>query len=789
MPFRFFLPLSRLRFPASRRGRLALALLFLAALFPLLPRLWPKAPLAARAPSSVAVYDSQHRLLRLTLAGDEQYRLWVPLDKISPALVDGVMLYEDRGFRWHPGVNPWSLLRAVASTVAGPRRMGGSTLTMQLARRLYHLDSRSIAGKLVQMARAVQLELFYTKDEILEAYLNLAPYGGNIEGAAAASLIYFGKRAEKLTLAEALTLAVIPQNPGRRAPERGGLTAARDRLFQAWLDRHPEAANERELFRLPVVMRNPRQLPFRAPHFVDGVLAQRPPGAEVTTTLDAGLQRLLERHLRAYVERSGRLGVRNAAALLVDSRDMGIKAAVGSADFFDDAIDGQVSALSAKRSPGSTLKPFIYALALDQGLIHPLTVLKDSPQSFGGYTPENFDGRFAGPLTATDALNRSRNLPAIALAARLNNPGLHGFLRAAGVAKLAPESHYGLALVLGGAETSMEELARLYAILANRGELRPLRSLASEPVVQPGKGQRLLSDEASFLVLDMLRQNPRPDAAPAGVGTPLAVQWKTGTSYGFRDAWTVGTFGPYVLVVWLGNFDNTPNPALVGVQMASPLFFELVDSIRAAQPGLLAPAWPPPANLTRVEVCAASGDLPNADCPQRVQTGFIPGKSPIRVSTLHRRLVIDNANGRIACPPYQPGATHEEVFEFWSSDMLALFNQAGLPRRTPPARSPGCATQEGDAALGNPPRITSPLRGVSYTLRLSRPEEQAISLQATVDAGAAQVYWFADEKYLGAAPRGRSFSWQPPGPGHFVLRAVDDAGRADSREVAVSVAQ
>ena len=775
---------------SARRRRLGLllALLLLPPLcFLALPRVWPKAPLSAQAPSSVAVYDAQHRLLRLTLASDEQYRVWVPLEKIAPALVEGVLLYEDRWFHWHPGVNPWSLARAAWATAGGERRLGGSTLTMQLARRLYRLDSRSIPGKLVQIARALQLELFYTKREILEAYLNLAPYGGNVEGAAAASLIHFGKRAEKLTLAEALALAVIPQNPARRAPHRDGLTAARDRLYQAWLRQHPEAGSERELFRLPAAVRRARDLPFLAPHFVDGILSRRPAGGELRTTLDLGLQRLLERHLRAYVERSGRLGVRNAAALLVDSRDMGVKAAVGSADFFDAEISGQVSALTARRSPGSALKPFIYALALDQGLIHPLTVLKDSRQSFGGYTPENFDGRFAGPLTATEALNRSRNLPAIALAARLDNPGLHGFLKAAGVARLAAESHYGLALVLGGAETTMEELAQLYALLANRGELQALRTLESDP---PAKGQRLISEEAAWLVLDMLRQNPRPDAAPAAAGgNPLPVHWKTGTSYGFRDAWTVGVFGPYVLVVWLGNFDNAANPALVGVQMAAPLFFELVDSIRVARPGLAPTLLRQPLNLARVEVCAASGDLPNADCPQRAETWFIPGKSPIRVSTLHRRLTLDKATGLVACPPYLPGRTHEEVFEFWPSDMLALFNQAGLPRRTPPARPAHCPGGDDAAAAGAAPRITSPLRGVVYTQRLSHPEEQSIALQATVDAGVARLYWFADEKFLGAAPRGRSLAWHPPGPGHYVLRAVDDAGRADTREVAVSVAQ
>jgi penicillin-binding protein 1C len=750
-----------------------------------LPRVLPKPPLLAHIPSSIAIYDAQQHLLRLTLASDEQYRLLLPISKVSPELTEAVSLYEDRWFRWHPGFNPWSLIRAAYATAAGQRRMGGSTLTMQLARRIYRIDTRSIPGKLQQILRAVQLELFYTKDEILEAYLNLAPYGGNVEGSAAASLIYFGKRAEKLTLEQALTLAVIPQNPLHRAPTQTELTHARDRLFTLWCLRHPEAKREADLLHLPVQVRNTHNLPFLAQHFVAERIAERPAARELVSTLDLRLQRLMERHLHSYIERQKRIGIKNAAAMLVDTRDMGVKAAVGSADFFDDSISGQVSALTAKRSPGSTLKPFIYALAIDQGVIHPLTVLKDSAQSFGSYTPENFDGRFVGPLTATDALNRSRNLPAIALATKLDKPSLYDFLRAAGVNRLESENHYGLALVLGGGEVTMEELTQLYAMLANHGRLRPLRLLETD---KPNEGTPLLSDEAAFMVLDMLRQNPRPDTSIAsGIPNSLPVHWKTGTSNGFRDAWTVGVFGPYVLTVWLGNFDNTANPALVGIQAAAPLFFELVNSINSIQPNLHSMLIQTPPNLMRVDVCAASGDLPNADCPQLAQTWFIPGKSPIRVSTLHRKLVIDNASGLVACPPYRPKRTHTEVFEFWTSDMLNIFHQAGLPRRLPPAHMPHCA----DAAdnSGTPPQITSPLRGVIYTLRLSRKEEQTISLQATVDASASEVYWFAGEHYIGKTPRGQALTWLPSGPGHYVLRAVDDAGRSDSRETTVSIAQ
>src|SRR5881628_521561 len=439
----------------------------------LVPRVIPHQPLRARFATSTAVYDRDGGLLRVTLSGDGAYRIWVPLDRLSPLLVDATLLQEDRYFRLHPGVNPLALARGAWRTyVVGARRQGGSTITMQLARILYGIRSSTPAGKLVQMGRALELELGYNKRAILEAYLNLVPYGGNLEGAAAASLIYFGKDPSRLTLSEALTLAVLPQNPTRRAPIAGeapgvGLRAARARLYARWQATHPEIEGEASLMKGASRIGSPGDLPFRAPHLVDAVLADAGRASEVHTTLDRRLQALLERQIRGYVAAQARVGVHNAAAMLVDSRTMDVKALVGSADFFNRDIAGQVNGTAAKRSPGSALKPFIYALGLDQGVLHPMTVLKDAPSAFGAYSPENFDGRFVGPLTAKEALIRSRNVPAVYVASRLS--------------KLRSREYYGLALVLGGGELTMEELVSLYGGLANQGVVRPVRYRADQP--------------------------------------------------------------------------------------------------------------------------------------------------------------------------------------------------------------------------------------------------------------------------------------------------------------------
>jgi penicillin-binding protein 1C len=605
-----------------------------------------------------------------------------------------------------------------------------------------------------------------------------------VEGAGAASLVLFGRPVAELSVPQLMTLAVIPQNPrGRRfaastSQSAGALDDARCRLWVRWLQIHPADARFSGAIAAPVQAGSPEKLPFLAPHFTDSVLRQA--AGDVRTTLDLRGQIAVERMLQSYVREQSAIGIHNAGALLLEVTGDGTaetRAYVGSADYRDAAIDGQVNAVAAKRSPGSALKPFVYALALDQGLLHPRSILKDAPSSFGPFSPENFDGRFLGPIAAEDALIRSRNVPAVAVASQLAHPNLYDFLKASGVSRLNSEHHYGLALALGGGEVSMEELARMYAVLLNGGRVPEIRSIDSRTALARTPGEQLLSSEASFITLDMLGKNPRPDT---GQPASPAVAWKTGTSWGFHDAWSVGVFGRFVLVVWVGNFDNTANPAFVGVQAAAPLLFRIVDALRSQgldRGGLTMPA---PRNIARIEVCAASGELPNADCPQTVATWYIPGKSPIRVSELHRRVYVD-ANGRGACGP-GPGI-HQETYEFWSSDMLRLFREAGMPRRAPPAM-PDCATaMPGDER--DAPHIVSPLRGVAYTLRLR--SLQPLTLSANVGARTRATYWFAGKAFLGRVERGESLSWLPPQAGRYSLRAVDDDGAADARDIDIEI--
>jgi penicillin-binding protein 1C len=757
-------------------ARLSVAALLAGAL---LLRLLPAPPLARYAPSSTAVYALDGELLRLTVASDHQYRLWTPLAQVSPDYVAALLLHEDRHFGWHFGINPLALVRAAWRTGSGGVRQGGSTVTMQLARLVYRLNTKTLTGKLRQIACAEWLELRYSKAQILEAYVNLTPYGRNVQGVGAASLIYFGKPAARLTFAESLALAVIPQAPrarGARGLDAPALSAARVRLADEWARTYPAPPEALAAARGPLQLRTLQQLPFEAPHLVDALLSEGRGTTQTRTTLVLAQQHVLERAVRQYIATTRSLGVSNAAALLVDTRAMSVTALVGSADFFDAAIAGQVNGVAAKRSPGSALKPFIYGLAIDQGIIHTRSILKDAPTAFGGYAPENFDGTFVGPVSAHDALIASRNVPAVWLAAQLAQPDLYQLLQSAGVAHLASEQHYGLALALGGGEVTMEELAGLYAMLANGGKFAPLRYLAATPAAA---SVPLLSRQAAFMVLSILRDNPRPDGLP---NQQPRIAWKTGTSWGFRDAWSAGVVGPYVLIVWVGDFDGSSNPALVGAQVAAPLFFRIADALRASHTQLGELQLRPPPGVARVAVCAASGDLPNDACPQRTLAWYIPGKSPIRISTVHRRIALDTRTGLMACADTPPQFVAWQVFEFWPSDIQKLFARAGMPRRRAPADRCGATTSQ---AMAAPPVITSPRAGVSYQLRTSQAARETLQLTATAAAETQSLYWFADSAFLGSSAPSVPLAWLPARGGDFTLSVVDDHGASASRVVRV----
>jgi penicillin-binding protein 1C len=736
----------------------------------------PKPPLLDGISFSQCVRDRNGKLLRVTLSADQKFRIWTPLAEISPDLIHATLRYEDKYYAHHPGVNPLALARCALDLLRFHRvTAGGSTITMQLARLRFHLHTRNISGKLEQIIRSVELERHYSKNEILEAYLNLAPYGRNIEGIGAASQIYFDKPASKLSRPEAVALSVIPQSPTRRALHIDRENHSINLAQSSWYDRAKIDSNA-EFSMRDFQPRMQTEQKFFAPHFVQQVLESSHRRDQIITTLDFEKQRAIERRVTDYIASNRNRSIENAAVLLVYTRTMDVLAQVGSADFNNTAINGQVDGTRSPRSPGSTLKPFVYALALEQGLIHPLSILADAPRSFGEYNPENFDREFLGPIRACDALARSRNVPAVELASHLAHPTLYEFLNTADVHLPKPESFYGLALPLGGAEVSLQDLVRLYAALANNGQLRLLQRIESDPVA---KSRRILSPEAAFLTLEMLGNVPRPEMNCADGTHSAPVYWKTGTSHGFRDAWSIAVFDHYVLGVWVGNFDGRANPAFVGRTAAAPLLFQIIDSLRAAWPEPSVPHLPPPgSNLKRVEVCALSGDFPNQFCTQHVEGWFIPGVSPIKTCDVHREVLVDVASGLRV--PVDDGTRQlrREVYEFWPGEFLTLFEQAGIPRRVPPPFLPNNGSELASRS-GQKPVIVSPSKKEIVLASTKR-----IPLRAKAEGDVREIFWFAGKQFVGKAAPNQVVEWTATA-GDYEITALDDHGRSDSHSVTV----
>ena len=704
----------------KRQGLLALLLLVLITACTMLA-LSPRPPLYGDKPISTAWYDRERRLLRLDLARDERFRLTTRMREMPTALIRATLLQEDRFFHSHPGVNPFSLLRAAYETyIRRSRPVGGSTITMQHVRLRDDLNTRSIPGKLRQIWRALVLERHYSKAEILEAYLSMAPYGGNIEGIDAAALIYFNHRPLELALPQIMTLVVIPQNPARRAPTRANsreLDEARQRLFERYAAAYEVPEQSEALMQMPLVARRRDSLPFTAPHFINGIKTSG--ASHMHTTLDSKQQIIVEKQVQNFIYRNQQLGLDNAAAMLVYAPEMEIRALVGSANFFNAAIAGQVDATAALRSPGSTLKTFVYALAMEQGLIHPGSLLDDAPSSFAEYRPVNFDSRFMGPMPADEALQRSRNVPAISLATSLANPDLYAFLQDAELSLPRDRSHYGLSLVVGGAEVSMRNLVMLYAMLANGGRLSPLRAIFDAP---KSPARQMLSPETAYLTLKMLERPFAADVTMFSTGTQtVPVYWKTGTSSGMRDAWTVGVFGPYVLAVWIGHCDGRRNPALVGSETAAPLFFNIIHAITSYEtfPDQVQAAIDK-LNITRIALC--QNRLPSTQkvgCVRLDETLFVAGKSPIAPTILRDKL-----------------------------------------------------------------SIVSPAEGVQYAISQQNATVQQLPLEAKYDRQRYPLFWFVGQQLIGTSGSGQPLFWRPS-PGVHVIRALDSEGNSDAVTIRV----
>jgi len=768
------------------RRRLALIALPLALLW-LADRLFPL-PLPEDGLARVVLAEDGTPLWRFADA-EGVWRYPVATDEVSPYYLEALLTYEDRWFHAHPGVNPLALARAAWQNLSGGRVVsGGSTLSMQVAR-LLDPHQRSLGGKFKQLWRTLQLEWHLSKDEILALYLNRAPFGGTLQGVAAASWAYLGKPPSQLTRAEAALLAVLPQAPSRLRPDRHPerAQAARDKVlrrldaFGVW----PQAAVH-EALQEPVLLA-PRQEPNLAPLLARRLnLAGSPP--LIRTTIDANLQRRLEDLLLGW---RARLPERTSAAILVvDSESMAVRAYLGSLDVGDDKRYGHVDMIRAQRSPGSTLKPFLYGLALDAGLIHSESLLQDVPRRYGDYRPGNFAAGFIGPVSASEALATSLNLPAVQLLEAYGPKRFAGELRGAGVPLALPAgAEPNLALILGGAGSRLEELLAGYSAFARGG-------VAARPRLQPQDllhERRLLSPGAAWVVRRILAGQARPDRDPRAelVQRPL-LAWKTGTSYGFRDAWAIGV-GPRQLIgVWIGRPDGTPVPGQFGLASAAPLLLQVHDLLvnRDRQRGLVPPPQEVPTSIGVAAICWPLGqELPRDDpnCRRQRFAWTLDGTVPPTLQALDQplglglsqRLWLD-AQGRqvaVGCA----GAREVQV-ALWPAPL-----EPWLPRRERRAARLPAVSASCPPALP-PPAAPLSIVGVREGDRLRRPAGNAGPLRLSLSAlgGSGTRWWFLNGAPLGESQPGESLEQKLEATGLYQLSLLDQSGATARVEFQVS---
>jgi penicillin-binding protein 1C len=572
------------------------------------------APLGKDLEFSRQVLDRNGKLLRAYATADGRWRLPATVAEVDPRFFDVLFAYEDKRFRAHHGVDPLALLRAAEQLVeSGHIRSGGSTLTMQVARLLEPRSARSFGTKLRQIVRAIEIEHALTKDQVLALYLDLAPYGGNIEGIRAASLAYFRKEPRRLTLGEAALLVALPQSPELRRPDHAPLVvqAARDRVLDRFAASGAVPADEIAHAKAEPVPTARRPMPLLAPHAADEAMAQTPADRTLRLTIDADVQKTMEqlarerlRSLAAALSPDISLGI-----VVIDNATGQVQARVGSPAYFDGRHAGQVDMTQALRSPGSALKPFIYGMGFEDGFIHPETLVEDRPVSYGTYTPKDFDFGFKGTVSVREALQQSLNVPAVAVLDRVGPSRLAARLTQAGAAlTLPPNAAPGLAIGLGGVGIKLTDLTMLYAGIARLGAVLPRDERLN---AAPQEARRLMEPVAAWYVSRVLLGSPPPENGVAG-----RIAFKTGTSYGYRDAWSVGFDGKRTVGVWVGRPDGAPVPGLVGRTAAAPVLFDAFSRL-----GTPTPLPRPPAGV----LTAVNAHLPPP--LRRFQPGRLAGET------------------------------------------------------------------------------------------------------------------------------------------------------------------
>ncbi|WP_122447627.1 peptidoglycan glycosyltransferase PbpC [Pseudomonas viridiflava] len=765
---------------------LAGGVLLLIALLWLADRLWPL-PLPKDDLARVVLAEDGTPLWRFADANGV-WRYPVTNQQVSPYYLEALLTYEDRWFYSHPGVNPLALVRASWQNLRGARVVsGGSTLSMQVAR-LLDPHSRTLPGKFRQLWRTLQLEWHLSKDEILSLYLNRAPFGGTLQGVAAASWAYLGKSPQNLTRAEAALLAVLPQAPSRLRPDRHPQRAqlARDKVlrrlaeFQVWPQGSVDEALEEPLWLAP------RQEPSLAPLLARRLNRPNSPPL-IRTTLDAPLQRRMEDLLMGW---RARLPERTSAAILVvEAENMAVRAYVGSVDISDAKRFGHVDMVTALRSPGSTLKPFLYGMAMDAGLIHSESLMQDVPRRYGDYRPGNFSTGFGGPVAASSALSMSLNLPAVQLLEVYGPKRFAAELRNGGVPlTLPPLAEPNLALILGGAGSRLEDMVAGYSAFARGGRSADVRLQPQDRL----RERRMMSPGAAWIIRRILSGQSRPDIDPrAELVQRPQLAWKTGTSYGFRDAWAIGVGPRFLVGVWIGRPDGTPVPGQFGLASAAPLMLQVHDVLvnRDSQRGIAAPVQAVPLNVGVAAICWPLGQPMSKSDPNCRRQRFawtLDDTTPPTLQAadqplglgLQERIWVNEKGLRVSasCSDAQP-----RDIALWPAPLEPWLPRAERREARLPPADPDCPPQ--NLSLAPPLSIVGVREGDN--LRLPAGSRQALRLKLSALGGSGRRWWFIDGAPMANTDAGHDFTPTLNKPGRYQLSVLDESGQTARVEFSV----
>lgn len=727
-------------------------------------------PLRIKEDYSKMVYSSENKLLFATLNSQDKWRMKSYLDEITPLLQKTIVEKEDKYFWIHPGVNPISIFRALFNNiVSGRRTSGASTITMQVAR-LLEPKERTYLGKIREIFRAFQLEWHYSKREILQLYINLAPYGGNIEGMKSAAWFYLDQKPQTLSLAQIVTLSIIPNNPNMIKPgaDLSHLNQERNRWLEYFAKEDIFETSLIEDAKLEPLNFERQQRPMQAPHLSWRLIQKYPDSLEIHSTINAEIQQKSEELVKNYSASLQYMNITNAAVMIVDNNRQEVVGYIGSADFNNHRNSGQVDGVQAIRSPGSTLKPFLYALAIDKGLITPKMVIADVPINFDGYAPQNYDEKYRGMTTVENSLALSLNIPAVKI---LNDYGVNQFINMmvkAGFRRVKLDHNkLGLSIILGGCGVKLEELCNLFSSFAHRGVFLPNRFIKGQ---KQGNPNRLISEAATFLITENLTRLERPDMPMMwSNSTSLPkIAWKTGTSYGRRDAWSVGYNKDYTIAVWLGNFDGSGTPELTGAHIATPLLFQLFNAIDVNQER----KWfAPPKTLDFRIVCSESGLSPSEFCTNTTIDYFIPGVSPYQKCEHLKEVYVNEKETISYCRSCLPTKGYKiKYYPNYLPELVNFFEEEKRPYDKIPEHNPECKRIFNTAA----PTITSLGDGMEYILISG--EKQQLMLKCNADNTVKKVWWYIDNRLIQQAKVTERVFFAPTA-GNHKISCTDDKGR------------